>query len=101
MENEDAQTAIRLLGQIREIQAANLEVQRKLLDTVVAQYARSDEASKRMMERTTLLQDRATLLQDRAMDLLVVNRRIISYGLPLVVVAVVLFFWMFAVGVHR
>jgi hypothetical protein len=101
MENEDAQAAIRLLEQIHEIQAANLEVQRKLLDTVVAQYARSEEASKRVIERTTLLQDRTTVLQDRTMDMLIMNRRILSYGLPLCVVAVALFFWMFAFGVHR
>jgi len=101
MENEDAQAALRLLGQIHEIQAANLEVQRKLLDTVVAQYARSDEASKQMIERSTLLQDRAKLLQDRTMDMLIMNRRILSYGVPICVIAGLLFFWMFAFGVHR
>jgi hypothetical protein len=86
MEREDAQTAIRLLGQIYEAQAANLEVQRKLLDTVVAQAARNEEMSKRAGERTTLL-------QDRTMEMLILNRRILSYGLPIIVVVVV-FIWV-------
>ena len=91
MENGDAKEMIRLLGQIYEAQVANLDVQRKLLDTVVSQSARNEESSKRVIERTTLL-------QDRTMDTLILNRRIMSYGLPIFAVVVVLLLWRFALG---
>ena len=94
MEREDAQATIRLLGQIYEAQAANLEVQRKLLDTVVAQAARNEEISRKVGERTTLL-------QDRTMDMLVLNRRILSYGLPIFAVVVILFVWAVTFGIFR
>lgn len=94
MEREDAQATIRLLGQIYDAQVANLEVQRKLLDTVVAQAARNEEVSKRVGERTTLL-------QDRTMDMLILNKRILSYGLPIIVVVVLLLFWVLTFGIHR
>ena len=91
MDHGDAQEMIRLLTQIADAQAANLDIQRKLLETVVAQSARSEESSKRIIERTTLL-------QDRTMDTLILNRRIVSYGLPIFAVVVVLLLWRFAMG---
>jgi hypothetical protein len=91
MENGDAREMIRLLTQIAEAQAATLDVQRKLLDTVVAQSTRNEESSKRVIERTTLL-------QDRTMDTLILNRRLVSYGLPIFAVVVVLLLWRFTFG---
>ena len=88
MEHGDEQESTRLLRQIHEVQVANLEVQRKLLDTVVSQSTRNEESSRRIMERTTLL-------QDRTMDMLVLNRRILWYGLTLFAFVVVLFLWRF------
>ena len=73
MEDADAREGIRLLTQIHETQVANLEVQRKLLELVAAQGARNDEASKRFIERSTVL-------QDRTMDMLVFNRRVLSFA---------------------
>jgi len=91
MEIGDAREMIRLLTQIADAQAANLDIQRKLLDTVVAQSTRSEERSTRIIERTSLL-------QDRTMDTLILNRRLVSYGLPIFAVVVVLLLWRFALG---
>ena len=91
MEQGDAQEMIRLLRRIDEAQAANLEIQRKLLETVVAQSARNEESSKRVIDRTTLL-------QDRTMDTLILNRRLVSYGLPIFAVVVVLLLWRLTLG---
>ena len=88
MEHGDEQESTLLLRQIHEVQVANLEVQRKLLDTVVSQSTRTEESSRRIMERTTLL-------QDRTMDMLVLNRRILWHGLTLFAFVVVLFLWRF------
>jgi len=87
----DAREMIRLLTQIADAQAANLDIQRKLLDTVVAQSTSSEERSTRIIERTSLL-------QDRTMDTLILNRRLVSYGLPIFAVVVVLLLWRFALG---
>ena len=94
MEYGDAQETNRLLRQLCETQVANLEVQRKLLDIVAAQTAHNEETSRRFL-------DRATLLQDRTMELLVLNRRVLSFGLPVFAVIVVLFAWGFVFGGHR
>jgi|KBSMisStandDraft_5_1062788.scaffolds.fasta_scaffold107047_3 hypothetical protein len=91
MEIGDAREMIRLLTQIADAQAANLDIQRKLLDTVVAQSTSSEERSTRIIERTSLL-------QDRTMDTLILNRRLVSYGLPIFAVVVVLLLWRFALG---
>lgn len=94
MEREEAQEAIRLLGQINEAHAANLEIQRKLLDTVVAQAARNEETAKRLGERTMLL-------QDRTMEMLTLNKGIVSYGLPILAALALLLVWVLAFGIHR
>jgi hypothetical protein len=91
MANDDA--LIRLVTELRDVQVANLEVQRKLYEIVLAQNERLEKTSAPAAE----LQERGRVLQDRSMDMLVAQRRFMLYGLPglaIFVIVIVVLVWL-------
>jgi hypothetical protein len=77
MEQQD-DTLLQLVTEIRDVQVANLEVQRKLCELVNAQH----EELMRMRARNNEILERGKVLQDRNMETLVAQRRFLLYWLP-------------------
>jgi hypothetical protein len=89
MADDDA--LVRLVTELRDVQVANLEVQRKLYELVVTQNERLEKMSAKSAE----LQERGRVLQDRTMDALVTQRRFMVYWLPgLAILFVLVFAWL-------
>jgi uncharacterized membrane protein (DUF106 family) len=76
MERNDSARIVELLEQIRDNQAAQLEL------------------SRRLAERTERIQDRAEDLQERGMGIMKTARRSLAIVLPVVILLIIYLSWL-------
>jgi membrane protein required for beta-lactamase induction len=76
MENDDGARIVKLLEQIRDNQAAQLEI------------------AQRLAERTERIQDRAEDLQARGMGIMKTARRSLAIVLPVVILLIIYLSWL-------